>query len=151
MRVDLSIIPQGSEILSAQMVLKRGPGHIGEGRDPSKVPTTWVAEPCNRAWDELQANAYQYAKDKFWKEIDGRCWTGDDPDFLPFYIAHGPAQGQVNWWDFTEAVKFWTDGQHANHGFFWHSDIDPWPPSPTHRAPEIKDRPALMVIYVPSK
>ena len=39
---------------------------------------------------------------------------GDDPDFLPIYLAHGPSQGKVNTWDFTHAVRFWTDGQHAN-------------------------------------
>ena len=53
-------------------------------------------------------------------------YYGDDPDFLPVYLAHGPSQGKVNTWDFTHAVRFWTDGKHANHGFMLHGNAGDW-------------------------
>jgi hypothetical protein len=150
MQVDLSVVPKGSEILAAQMVLIRA-GIVAKERRPSEVPNMWVAEACNRAWDEYEVNAYQYAKDKFWKALAGRNWEGADPDFLPLYVAYGPSQGTVNVWDFTQAVKYWTDGKHENHGFFWHSDHnDFWYPSPMREAQKVKDRPAMMVVWVPT-
>jgi hypothetical protein len=76
-------------------------------------------------------------------------YHGDDPDFLPLYLAHGPGGGKVNVWDFREAVKFWTDGKHANHGFMLHCDSRDYMRAHTREAKEIKDRPALLVIYDP--
>jgi hypothetical protein len=108
----------------------------------------WVAEPCNRPWEEYEVNAYQYAKDKFWKAVGG-MYYGDDPDFLPVYVAHGPGGGQVSVWDFTEAVRFWTDGKHVNHGFMLHGDSFDYIKGFTREAPELKDRPAVLVVYVP--
>src|SRR5262249_49364230 len=143
--------PDGSRILSAQLVIVRA----GKADELAKEelhpnhPTMWVAEPCNRPWDEYTVNAYQYAPDRFWKEIGGQYY-GADPDFLPLYLAYGPTQGVVNVWDFTQAVRFWTDGRHSNHGFMLHGDakdilLRAW----SREAPDIHNRPALLVIYEP--
>lgn len=147
-QVDLSAIPTGSTILAAQFI------QINAGMKADQVaetPTMWVAEVCNREWDEAEVNAYQYAKEKFWKNISGWSWDGDDPDFLPLFVAYGPTQGRVNVWDFTQAVKYWTDGKHPNRGFFWHGDTTYlWPGNcPTRETEKVKDRPAVMVIYEP--
>jgi len=146
MQIDLSTIPGGSTILAAQLVQINPNVKPDAAVEKSNV---WVAEACNREWSEYEVNAYEYAKDKFWKAISGWFWTGDDPDFLPLYLAHGPSQGNANTWDFTEAVKWWTDGKHVNHGFFWHNDgQDFWSGGcPTREAKDVKTRPALMVIY----
>jgi hypothetical protein len=149
MKIDLSSIPKGSEILSAKLVIQRASKEYAKEHDPFARPTMWVAEPCNRPWEEYEVNAYQYAKDKFWKEIGGRYY-GDDPDFLPVYVAHGPGGGMVNEWDFTNAVRFWTDGKHANHGFMLHGDARDWLGRAWSReAKEVKHRPQLYVIYEP--
>jgi hypothetical protein len=119
------------------------------------VPTVWVAEACNRDWSEREVNAYEYGQGKVWKALGGASWTGDDPDFLPVYLAYGLSQGpkvNVHLWDFTEAVKFWTNGKHPNHGFAWYCQYhenDIWRAAPTRRAKDVKERPALMVIYEP--
>lgn len=145
MQVDVSSIPKGSTVLTAQLVLIRSNGNSVLG------PNMWVAEACNRPWDEAEVNAYQYAKDRFWQAIGGMDW-GKDNDFLPVYLAYGPAQGgAANTWDFTEAVKFWADGQFENHGFFFHTAGGEAIYSPTREAKNVKDRPALMVIYEPKE
>jgi hypothetical protein len=150
MKIDVSSIPNGSNLLAAEMMLVRL-DKIDEKSSPANHPTMWVAEACNRDWDEAEVNAYQYAKDKFWKAIGGQYY-GEDPDFLPLYLAYGPSQGNINTWDFTEAVKWWTNGANKNHGFFWHTTPeDYWPGNtPTRETAKIKDRPALMVIYEPA-
>jgi hypothetical protein len=156
MQVDVSSIPAGAKILAAQLVLTRGNMIPAEklAADPHAdtitKPNLWVAEACNREWDEAEVNAYQYAKDKFWKAISG-TYFGDDPDFLPLFLAYGPSQGNVSGWDFTEAVKYWADGKNPNHGFFFHGDSqDYWAGStPTRESENIKARPLLMVIYAP--
>jgi hypothetical protein len=89
-----------------------------------------------------------YARDKFWKAIGGMHW-GDDPDFLPLFLAHGPGGARVNAWDFTEAVKFWTDGARANHGFMLHGDGQGYITGWTREAPEMKNRPAVLAVYEP--
>ena len=110
----------------------------------------WVAEPCNRPWDEYEVNAYEFAKDKFWKAIGGMHW-GDAPDFHPVYIAHGPGGGQVSVWDFKEAIKFWTDGEHSNNGFMLHCDAYDWFLRAHYRESRvIKNRPAVLVVYEPA-
>ena len=148
MRVDLSSIPQGSEILDARLIVIRAWDQPVKEHNPDQ-PNVWVVEPCNRPWEEYEVNAYQFSRDKFWKAIGGG-YGGDDPDFLPVYLAHGPAQGKVNSWDFTHAVRFWSDGKHANHGFMLHGDAGDWMVRAHAReAKEIKDRPAVLVIYVP--
>jgi hypothetical protein len=98
---------------------------------------------------ESEVNAFLYAKDKFWKNIGGVHW-GEDPDFLSIFLAYGPSQGKVNTWDFAEAVRYWTDGKHPNHGFMLHGDAQDYiGSSPSREAKEIKDRPAVLVIYEP--
>jgi hypothetical protein len=144
MRVDLSSIPTGSEILAARLIVVR----TALDRDPRKNPTMWVVEPCNRPWEEYEVNTFQYARDKFWKEVGGFHWT-DDPDFLPVFLAYGPGRGIVNWWDFTEAVRFWTSGAHANHGFMLHGDSRDYMTACTREAKDLKTRPAVLVIYDP--
>jgi WD40 repeat protein len=148
MRVDLSSIPRGAEVLAARLVVVRAGDSYDKERHPEKMPNVWVAEPCNRPWKEYEVNAYQYARDRFWKAVGG-MYYGDDPDFLPLYLAHGPGGGKVNVWDFREAVKFWTDGKHTNHGFMLHCDSRDYMRAHTREAKEIKDRPALLVIYDP--
>jgi hypothetical protein len=148
MRVELSSIPKGADILAAQLVIVRANPPSKE-HDPKEKPTMWVAEPCNRPWEEYEVNAYEYAKDKFWKAIGG-MYYGDDPDFLPLFLAYGPGGGdKANAWDFTEAVKFWTDGKRVNHGFMLHGDSHDYMMAWTREAPEVKNRPALLVIYEP--
>jgi hypothetical protein len=144
MRVDLSSIPTGSHILAARLIVVRA----REDRDPHKNPTMWVVEPCNRPWEEHEVNAFQYAKDKFWKQIGGFHWA-NDPDFLPVFLAYGPGRGKVNWWDFTRAVRFWTSGDHPNHGFMLHGDAQDYMIGHTSKAKDIKNRPAVLVIYEP--
>ena len=118
------------------------------------APTLRVCEACNRNWEETEINAFQYAKDKTWKELAGADWNGDDPDFLPLYVAYGRTQGAgiVHTWDFSEAVKYWTAGGHPNHGYGMYCQYhepDRWWAAPSRRAANVKDRPALMVIYEP--
>jgi hypothetical protein len=145
MRVDLSSIRQGAEILAARLIIVRASS--GKTTNPEQ-PNLWVVEPCNRPWNEYEVNAFQYAKDKFWQEIGGFHW-GEDPDFLPIFVAYGPGQPKVNCWDFTEAVRFWTNGKHPNHGFLLHGDSKDYMIAHAREATEIKNRPAVLVIYEP--
>ncbi|MFO0966758.1 MAG: DNRLRE domain-containing protein [Gemmataceae bacterium] len=146
MRVDLSSIPKGSTILDARLLVVRNYDKPIKEHNPEQ-PNMWVVEPCNRPWEEYEVNAYEYAKDKFWKAIGG-MYYGPDPDFLPIYLAHGPSQGKVNVWDFTEAVRFWTDGKHENHGFMLHGDAGDWfARAHAREAAEVRNRPAALVIY----
>ena len=150
MRVDLASIPKGSQILAARLVVIRAHDKFVKEHNPDQ-PNMWVVEPCNRPWEEYEVNAYEYAKDKFWKAIGG-MYYGEDPDFLPVYLAHGPSQGKVNTWDFTHAIRFWTDGKHANHGFMLHGNAGDWfPRAHSREATAVKDRPAVWVIYEPGK
>jgi hypothetical protein len=149
MQVDLSSIPQGSRILAARLLVVRTSDMVVDDRDPRKHPTMWVVEPCTRPWEEYEVNAFQFAKDKFWKNIGGFDWDDDDPDFLPVFLAYGPGRGKVNWWDFAEAVRFWTSGEHPNHGFMLHGDSKDYMLGHTREAQELKHRPAVLVIYEP--
>jgi hypothetical protein len=149
MRLDFSSIPKGSAILAAQLVLVRA-GSLPKDWDNRR--TYFVAEFCNRPWKETEASTFEYARDRFWKEIHGANWDGDDPDFLPLFIAHGPSQGTTNVWDFTQAVKWLTDGKHPNHGFTLYNA----PGSTTdflhvhsRWEKDVHLRPAMMVIYQP--
>ena len=148
-RVDLSSIPPGSAILAARLIVCQAGELTSKEHNPLEKPTMWVVEPCNRPWVETEVNAYEFAKDKFWKAIGGQYY-GDDPDFLPLYLAYGPGQGKVNVWDFAEAVKFWTDGKHENHGFMLHGDGKDWMGHACYREyPDVPSRPAVLVIYEP--
>jgi hypothetical protein len=147
MRVDLASIPKGSNVLAAQLVIVPA-REYSKDHNPEMKPTMWVVEPCNRPWEEYEVNAYWYARDKYWKSIGGMSW-GDDPDFLPLFLAHGPGGAKVNSWDFTEAVKYWTEGSHANHGFMLHGDGHGYITGWTREAPEVKNRPTVLVVYEP--
>jgi len=153
-RVDLSTVPTGSTILAAQLVLTRSRGLPKEGYGPEK-PNMWVAEACNRPWVEPEVNAYEYAHDKYWKSVGGFMgavsYEGDDPDFRPIYLAYGPSTGKVNVWDFTEAVRFWTDGKHPNHGFVLHGNGKDYMRAFTREFKEIQKRPMMLVIYEPRR
>jgi hypothetical protein len=149
LRADLSAIPAGSAILAARFILVAGDTQFEKGRDPRVDANMWVAEPCNRPWVEPEVNAYEYAKDKFWKAVGG-MYYGEDPDFHPVYLAHGPGNAPVSTWDFTEAMKFWTDGKHENHGFMLHGDSYHYMGRACLReCKEIRNRPALLVAYEP--
>jgi hypothetical protein len=144
LRADLSSIPAGATILAARLVVTRA--SAGDLKPPDK-PNLWVTEPCNREWDPTCANCYQYAPGKLWKGVSG-LYYGEDPDFWPVFLSHGPAGGgAVSVWDFTEGVRFWTDHQRANHGFFLHGDSKDYMRMYTPIAKNPKDRPAVMVIY----
>lgn len=146
MRADLASIPKGAKVLVARLVVTRA--GAADLKVPEK-PNMWVTEPCNREWDETSANCYFYGKGKHWKGVSG-LYYGEDADFLPVFLSHGPAGGgAVSVWDFTEAVRFWLDGKHANHGFFLHGDSNDYMRMYTPRAKNLKDRPAAMVIYEP--
>jgi hypothetical protein len=146
MRTDLASIPKDANILAAKLVVTRA--GAADLKVPEK-PNLWVAEPCNREWDETSANCYYYARGKHWKGVSG-LYYGEDPDFWPVFLMHGPAGGgAVSVWDFTEGVKFWRDGKHANHGFFLHGDSNDYMRMYTPKAKNLKQRPALMVVYEP--
>jgi hypothetical protein len=145
MRVDLSSIPAGSQILAARLIVVRA---TVDGRDALNKPTMWVVEPCNRPWEEFEVNSFQYARDKFWTEVGGFHW-GKDPDFLPTFLAYGPGRGKVSWWDFTQAVRFWTKGDQPNHGFMLHGDSRDYMMAYSRKAKDIKNRPAVLTIYEP--
>ncbi len=157
MRADLASIPPRSRILRAWFLVVKtdspNPAALQANyamHSPLK-PAFFVAEACNRDWDEAFANGIEYADGKFWKEICGEYWRGDDPDFLPLVIAYGQAGYDQNIFDFTEAIRFWTSGQHPNYGFTMYSFPDcmeycsVW----TRHVPEIQRRPAFVVIYEP--
>jgi hypothetical protein len=149
MKVDLASIPKGSTILAARFLLVAADTQFEKGRDPLVDANLWVAEACNRPWVETEVNAYEYAKDKFWKAVGGMSY-GEDPDFHPVYLAHGPGNAPVSSWDFIEAVRFWTDGAHENHGFFLHGDSFHYMGKAYCReSKEIRKRPALLVVYEP--
>ncbi|MCE9531892.1 MAG: DNRLRE domain-containing protein [Planctomycetes bacterium] len=148
MRVDLSSIPKESNILAATFLVVRA-ATPEKARSPYQ-PNMWVAEACNRPWKEYEVNAFEYAKGKFWKAVGG-TYYGDDPDFLPLYLAHGPSQEGCSTWDFTHAVRFWTSGKQENRGFMLHGDAADWFIAWYREAEEIKNRPAMMVIYEPKE
>jgi hypothetical protein len=77
------------------------------------------------------------------------AWGGDDPDFWPTFLAYGPGRGKVTDWDFTEAVRFWSDGKHANHGFMLHGDSNDYMIAHSREAKEVRDRPAVLLVYEP--
>ena len=46
-------------------------------------------------------------------------------------------------------MRFWTDGKHPNHGFMLHGNAEDWFRAHFREAKEVKDRPALLVVYEP--
>jgi hypothetical protein len=153
LRCDLSSIPRSSNVLAARLLVVRA----------TPVPKDWdsrrpyfVAEFCNRPWKESEVNVFEYAKDRFWQELLGMNWHGDDPDFLPLIIAHGPSQQTTSVWDFTEAVKWWTAGKQPNQGFTLNNatyelSLRDGLIAYTSRAKDVRLRPAMMVIYEPAR
>ena len=142
MRVDLSGIPAKSRILAARLLLTRT-----EAKLPSKA-NMWIVEPCVRPWVEGEANGYEFAKGKLWRAVNG-TYYGEDPDFLPLFLASGPGGAPVNEWDFTEAVRFWTEGGRENHGFMLHGDSQDYMRVHSRESKELRKRPAVAVVYVP--
>jgi hypothetical protein len=143
MQADLSCLPKGSEILAAKFVLVT----TGTYGKPQK-PNMYACEPCCREWDEATVNCYEYAPGKLWKQMSG-CYYGEDPDFLPVYIAHGQATPPTDVWDFTEALKLWVSGEHPNRGFFLHGDAGEYETVFLREAKDVKQRPAILVVYEP--
>jgi hypothetical protein len=147
LRVDFAAIPKGARILAARFVITRA--GAADLKVPEK-PNLWTAEPCNREWDATSVNCYSYAPGEHWKGVSG-LYYGDDPDFWPVFLMHGPAGGgAVTVWDFTEAVRFWLDGNRANHGFFLYGDSNDYMRMYTPKAKNLKQRPAVMIIYEPN-
>jgi hypothetical protein len=122
-------------------------------KDWDATPTLFVAQPCNRPWKEHEINVFEYAKDKFWREYAGMLWDGDDPDLMPVYAAYGPSGGRTGSWSFTHAVRYWTDGRPPNHGFIVFASQKYIGPlvAFTRKCKDIRNRPALMVIYEPKQ
>jgi hypothetical protein len=143
MKVDLSPLPAGSRILAARLLLTRTEGK-------PKKPNLWVAEPCNRPWDEDGANGYEYAPGRFWKAVNG-TYYGKDPDFHPLYLAQGSSGWPLCEWDFTEAVRYWMSPEHANHGFFLHGDAQDYMRIHSRETRDLSKRPALEIVYLPPK
>jgi len=139
MQADLAVIPAGSEILSAQLVLMLAQGPGG----------AYAVEACNRPWAEKEYTWMEYAKDKFWQDSNGFSWLGDDPDFWPAYIAYGVCYEKTGIFDFKEAVKFWTDGKHKNYGFIMYGSGQERARAYSYNAKEVKQRPAIYVVYEP--
>ncbi len=139
MQADLSVIPEGAEILSAQLVLvlAKGPGG------------PYAVEACNRPWVEKEYTWTRYAKDKFWQDSNGFSWLGDDPDFWPVYIAYGVCYEKTGIFDFKEAVKFWTDGKHKNYGFIIYGSGQEKARAYSCNVKDVKQRPAIYVVYEP--
>lgn len=149
LQVDLSSIPQGAEILAAKLLVVRG---RDMGNNWSTKPTMFVAEPCNRPWQEYEVNVFEYARDKFWNEYAGLSW-GDDADCTAVFLAHGPSAGKTLVLDFTYAVRYWTGGKHSNQGFILYGApkyVDYFHVF-TRECQEVKNRPALLVIYEPKR
>ena len=150
-RVDLSSIPEGAEILAARLIVVRSipytnpPWNNWETR-----PTLVVTEPCNRPWKEYEVTVFEYAKGRFWKDFASQSW-GEDSDCGAVYLSYGPGSGNANSWDFTHAVRYWTEGKRPNHGFIISS------PGKylhalsifTYRCRDLKSRPCVAVIYEP--
>jgi len=57
----------------------------------------------------------------------------------------------VSTWDFTEALRFWADGKHENHGFFLYGDSVDYMSMYTPLAKDVKARPAILVVYEPKE
>ena len=93
---------------------------------PSAMILFSIIQFCANAW-----RAFQWRQYVLW----------------PIFLAYGPGQGKVNVWDFTEAVRFWTSGKHTNHGFMLHGDSHDYITGFAREAKEVRDRPAVMVIY----
>jgi hypothetical protein len=147
LRVDLSSIPKGSGVLAARLIVARG-GAIGNNWETK--PTMFVVEPCNRPWKEYEVNVFEYAKDCFWNEYAAETW-GEGGDCDAVLLAHGPSGGKASSWDFAEAVRYWTDGKHANNGFILYGSpnyVD-YLHAATRECPVVANRPAVMVIYEP--
>ncbi|NQZ60381.1 MAG: hypothetical protein HRT88_23280, partial [Lentisphaeraceae bacterium] len=146
MKADFSSVPQGSKVLAANFVLCRTKKF--EPSRSHKVPNMWVMEACNRPWIETEANAFQYARHKYWQNFSGRAWEGSNPDSLPLFIGHGPGQGQVNTWDFIHAMKRWIEQDEPNHGFWVYADSKDWLLEAHFReSSQVDLRPAIMLIY----
>ena len=152
MQVDLGSIPAGSDILSAQLVLATDPRYTKATADPAYKPTLIVAEACNRPWVETEVNGLEYAKGKFWTDFASQSW-GEDGDCGAIYLSYGPGNGNANAWDFTHAVRYWTEGKHTNHGFIISSQgkyvhaLSIF----TYRCKDMKKRPCVAVIYEPEE
>jgi hypothetical protein len=148
MRADLASIPPGARILAARLVITR----VGAADlKPPEKANLWVTEPCNRDWDATSANCYFYAPGKQWKGVSG-LYYGEDPDFLPIFLSHGPAgSGEVSVWDFTHAIRFWQEGKQTNRGFFLHGDSSHYMRMVTPTAKNVRQRPAVLVIYEPKE
>jgi len=144
LRCDLSGIPRGAEILAARLIVVRAV-EIGDGWKTK--PAMFVAEPCNRPWNEYDVNVFEYVHDKFWNQYAGMSW-GEDADCTAVFLAHGPSGGKTSSWDFTHAVRWWTTGGHPNHGFILHGApkyVD-YLHVVTREHRDVNKRPAVMVV-----
>ena len=146
MRVDLSHLPKQTKIHHASLLLCRT-ARVEPSRSHLN-PNLWVVELCNRPWVEDEANAFQYAKHKYWNNYSGRNWDGENPDSLAVFAAHGPGQGESNVWDMTEVTRKWVNGDISNHGFWLYGDSKDWLLEAHYsESKSTSKRPTLYVIY----
>ena len=163
LRADLSVIPKGANVLAAELVLVKAddPAKSEAAYSVTLKPALLYCEPCNRPWVESEMSGIEYAKGKFWKEIDGMDWRDADPaapgyaatspDFPPLIVACGQAGYNIDTLDFTEAVRYWTSGAHENNGWVMCSPgtameyTHIW----SREAANVKDRPALIIVWEP--
>lgn len=146
MRIDLSHLPKDSKIYHASLLVCRT--KLVEPSRCQLMPNLWVMELCNRPWVENEANAFQYARHKYWNNYSGKKWDGKNPDSLPIYAAYGPGQGETNVWDMTEITKKWVDGSISNHGFWLYGDSKDWLLKAHYsESTDASKRPTLFVIY----
>ena len=149
LRVDLTAIPKGADILAARLIVVRG---VDMGPNWQTKPTMFAAEPCNRPWKEYEVNVFEYAKDLLWKEYAADTW-GEGGDCDAVLLAHGPSGGTVSSWDFSHAVRYWTDGKHANNGFILYGSpkyVD-YLNICTRESGQANNRPAVAVVYEPKE
>ena len=153
-RVDLSSIPKGADILAARLIVVNAAPALEEPpwTNWKTKPTLAVTEPINRPWKEYEVNVFRYAKGKFWKDFAAMSW-GEDGDCGAIYLSYGPGNGKAHSWDFTHAVRYWTEGKHPNHGFIisqpskYHYVLSIF----TYRCRDLKNRPCVAVIYEPKE
>lgn len=146
MRVNIAHLPFNSTIHHASLLVCRT-----KKLEPSRShlnPNLWVVELVNRPWVENEANAFQYARHKYWNNYAGRNWDGNNPDSLAIFAAHGSGQGKTNLWDMTEITQKWVNGTIANHGFWLYGDSHDWLLNAHYSESETTSkRPTLFVIY----
>jgi hypothetical protein len=151
---DVSSIPPGSKILSAQMSLYSYQNYIGESItiDAHRVLKPWIEGTLDD-----QDRQYDTPESSCWIEYgNGELWSkpgADGPNDRATAIISSETNGGTGWysWDITEAVQKWVDGDWANDGLILKShnetsnNLKMFAPSEYH---DERFRPVLVVEYI---